>query len=275
MEMSNEKATNVIYLTTRCNLNCEYCYEKKDRDRLNNHFDSTEEDVAKFIDNLVDIEKDNISIVLFGGEPFLRWDLIKFALKYKQDKYPNLNIWFSTATNGIKFKSKTFLKEVKKYLEKYPFLTIEVSYDGSGTYRRVDNKGKDRTKDIEKALRNFEELNVPYRIRYTIHAGNYKTINRDLVEIILKYPHVERIVTSINYSEMDKILNIYDTEEIQNYFKPFAQGLFVKFKKPICGLTCELCQICDKYDNNRYYINNEIIEEKKHLPFNHFSKTVK
>lgn len=79
-----------LMLTERCNLKCAFCYQKH---KGNEDITSTIlEDSITFI---LKESEENVEIMLWGGEPLLRFDLIQHIVK----KYPQLNWRF--ATNGF------------------------------------------------------------------------------------------------------------------------------------------------------------------------------
>jgi len=78
-----------LMLTDRCNLNCDFCYQKTKGTE-----DSCEKTLDKAIEFINKNSVENAEIMLWGGEPLLRFDLIKYMV----EKYPHLNLRF--ATNG-------------------------------------------------------------------------------------------------------------------------------------------------------------------------------
>ena len=63
---------HMLYVTTKCNLDCDYCYEQKDRNKLNKHKELTIPEIDEYLSQLNKIEPDVQSkVVIFGGEPFL------------------------------------------------------------------------------------------------------------------------------------------------------------------------------------------------------------
>lgn len=66
-----------LALTTACNLNCKYCWQKHDSNAKN---DMKKETIDRWLDFFLDDEKNDPTKVLFyGGEPTLRMDLIQYA----------------------------------------------------------------------------------------------------------------------------------------------------------------------------------------------------
>jgi len=86
-----------LFVTNQCNLDCSYCYIKKNPRDIN-------PDIAyRIIDKLIsNTFFDEHHVVLFGGEPLLKMDLIKkiVAYGYKKAKIKNKKITFSIYSNG-------------------------------------------------------------------------------------------------------------------------------------------------------------------------------
>ena len=68
----NNTKTNIMYLTTRCNMDCRYCFEKKRRDEPSfQHNDMSKHEIDDFLNEILEREYDapNHTIVIMGGEP--------------------------------------------------------------------------------------------------------------------------------------------------------------------------------------------------------------
>ena len=84
------KITRVwLMLTDKCNLNCSFCYQKN-----KGSFESSMDTVEKAIEFILENSVENVEIMLWGGEPLLRFDLIKETIA----RHPCLNL--RIATNG-------------------------------------------------------------------------------------------------------------------------------------------------------------------------------
>lgn len=90
-------------LTDRCNLNCDFCYQKNKGNK-----DSTPEILHKSMDFLFDNASEDAKIFLWGGEPLMRFDLLRMMI----ETYPHVNFRF--ATNG-----HLLTKEMVSFFHKY------------------------------------------------------------------------------------------------------------------------------------------------------------
>ena len=265
----------VLYLTTDCNLNCEYCYEATNRKKLNH---SIKLDIDTAFSQMDEAMKssDCLSncIVLFGGEPFLEYDTMKKIFDYNIEKCNNY-FCFSINTNSLLLTDDIML-ELREYMNKTG-ISLVVSYDGIGTYRRTHYDGTSAKKEIEAKIDRLEQLNVPFEISYTIHKGNYqyKGIIRDVVFLFEKYKLLNKICFSYYTDELDEIVGINNVHEyIYDLMKKMA-SVYKVYQKPICcsklnvenkftviSPVCSLCRRCS-VDDKRIYVSDDKITIKE------------
>ncbi len=255
----------VLYLTNKCNLSCEYCYEK---DYVNDKHTLSEKFLSDFIDNFNN-EHDQ-SIVLFGGEPLLEIDKIKFIYKYIEDNKIEKKLNFSTTTNGILLQNEDTYNFIKSIILNKNF-KLEISYDGHGNYRR---KFEDGTKIDDILLNIFDRLNkdnVPFWISYTIHLGNYKYVIEDFIRLFEKYPICSGIIARIYYNEFKE--NDINIDPILEDIKNKCNYIYKKYypEKPICDFVCDLCKLCH-FENTKldYHITDDKISDIHHKDDNSY-----
>jgi len=159
-------------VTFRCNLNCSHCGVSKMK---NNH--SSEElsspDIARF---LKDKKLKKLDVVIItGGEPFLKKDLVNIMVEFKKNISPSI---FHITTNG--YLTDEIVRSVK-YLKSKGFnLDIKISIDDIGS--RHDNlRGRkgvfDQAVKTIEALRNaFGEKELYIAINQTIFEENHKSV---------------------------------------------------------------------------------------------------
>jgi uncharacterized protein len=78
-----------LMLTDKCNLDCHFCYQKN-----KGSAESNEKTLDKSIEFILANSTEDVEVTLWGGEPLLRFDLVKYVV----EKYSHLNI--RLATNG-------------------------------------------------------------------------------------------------------------------------------------------------------------------------------
>lgn len=153
----------VLPIAASCNLACPYCFAQTDGGF---HFGSFNE---KKIEDTIDFivahrNKMPVSITFFGGEPLLRFDLMKHTVKYVNEKYKDEPIGYSITTNGTLVNDEIiqFFKDNK--------VAVLVSIDGPDNEFNVRHY-KDGTKSINDVLKNikkFQEAKVPIELRATL-----------------------------------------------------------------------------------------------------------
>lgn len=147
----------VLPITTKCNLNCQWCYLPKE------HVQPSIDQIKETVDSCT-----NRYIVFSGGEPTLRDDLHEL-IAYVRNKHPNK---FSVLlTNGIKLADKTYLKKLKEAGLQYVIL----SFNGfrKETHQYISNR--DLLSIKLKALRNLKQLKLWTILSMTLAKG----INED------------------------------------------------------------------------------------------------
>ena len=98
-EMKQNVHIAILCLTHRCNLNCIYCFEQKDcKHELS--FDVACKCVDEIIDTYCVSNNNAVNLNFFGGEPLLKFELIKDIYNYVQARYPTCDVSFFASTNG-------------------------------------------------------------------------------------------------------------------------------------------------------------------------------
>lgn len=88
-----------ICLTHRCNLNCIYCFQKHDSQHEMT-IDTCKTCIEWVFEHILCDKNNRAEITFFGGEPLLRFDLIKSVFDYTVEKYQSDNYRFFASTNG-------------------------------------------------------------------------------------------------------------------------------------------------------------------------------
>lgn len=82
--VNNELSQVILELTGRCNLRCGYCIynENCDLNRDFNHSDMSLEIAKASIDYAAQHSGEKIAVTFYGGEPLLKFDVLKWAVEY-------------------------------------------------------------------------------------------------------------------------------------------------------------------------------------------------
>lgn len=129
--------TITLTLTNRCNLSCIYCYEENKS--IHNMSFAT---AKRIIDEefSADDGKERIIVDLFGGEPFLQFDLIKEIDKYLIESNYNRKWMMFATTNGTLVHG-----EIQEWLKARPYFVCGLSFDGN---KRMQNQNRSNSFDL-------------------------------------------------------------------------------------------------------------------------------
>lgn len=280
------KGPNILYLTTSCNLACEYCYEKNERDELEFQKVMSKEELSKALELIYQKWSGSRSspetVVIFGGEPLLVPDSLKFILD-RSLELGKAAFAFCLTSNGI-----WFLKEenVLKYKEwtKGRSISLEISWDGSGNFRRVYKNKESAEKHINQALDNLAKNNVPVTLRYTIHSGNYDKVIQDYIYALERWSNVKKIQNSYDFTGLDTAVPGMGWKELiygKLNYREYFRALWNRYEIPLCQEVCDLCDYCDRSLTavNYFVPDKEVLvqelDDKGQLqsrPFDHWLK---
>lgn len=167
-----------LFITENCNLCCEYCFastmEKKN---------ITFELAQKAVDFLFENSKGEVSVILsfWGGEPFLRFPMIKELVMYSLEKakLEKKKIQFSVPTNATLLND-----EILDFVQEHK-IAISLSIDGkefSQSFRKTAD-GKSSFPVILKKLEMIRQrsLNHSLFIRKTVSPSTVKFLYEDII----------------------------------------------------------------------------------------------
>jgi radical SAM protein with 4Fe4S-binding SPASM domain len=187
----------IFYPTSRCNLKCSHCFY---HDSLNKKFNelSLEE-----IDKITKTMDPILSLILTGGEPYLRHDLDEIVkIFYENTRVPIISI----PSNGWYLKKME--KQITNMMDWCPLLTLnqQISIDGIGADHdkiRMDKQIKNSENSFEKAINSINELKKLQNKYNRINIGiiiTFTSKNQEKFKNIIKeiYSMVEPDNISIN-----------------------------------------------------------------------------
>ncbi|MGD9158832.1 MAG: radical SAM protein [Desulfobacteraceae bacterium] len=160
----------IIALTTRCNLNCAYCYNGK----IEKPGDMPPGTIEKAL-NLIKEGEGPCHIQLTGGEPSLVPDLVKHAVSYARNLKRPCTIGLQTNGTMLDLDMLLFLKKQN--------VQIGVSLDGPPV---VQEKLRGQAADTYKGLQFLESLNIPFRITTVLSGKNIDHLT-SLVTLLAGY----------------------------------------------------------------------------------------
>lgn len=176
-EAGRKKRVAITFLSsTRCNLQCVYCYAKH-----GTYNDISEKDTFTF-ENYVKAyqtvlkESGNVgSICFFGGEPLLGFKEIKKFIEYLHENYPADEIpLMAFGSNGT-----IMSDEIIDCMEKYR-IAFSTSLDGPKEFNDMSRVGRGIESVYDKVtdnLRKLKRTNLPLAVQFTlnqVHVRNYQ-----------------------------------------------------------------------------------------------------
>ena len=133
-----------LIMTHRCNLDCLYCYEKH-KDNAVMDFDlATKIIESEFLYSEQSDKVDELEIQLFGGEPFLEFQLMKSIMEWCWGKTWNVPYIFSASTNGT-----LLTEEMKSWLRQHADgFKVVLSCDGMNSSQDINRTNSLRQIDF-------------------------------------------------------------------------------------------------------------------------------
>lgn len=237
-----------LVLTNACNLNCTYCYEKR-KSITHMKFETACLNIDKMLRN----DYDKINIYLFGGEPFLEFELLKNICEWTWSKIKKETVIFYIITNGTVLKTNQ-----KEWLEKNrEKLWIVLSLDGSRKSHNLNRSGSFDEIDIDFFKKNWPKAGIKMTLsEYTlpnlfediifIHSRGLKLTECNLA-MGIDWANENNI--KIFKNQMDKIYHYY----VKNL--DFEPPNIMNKKVGQCENLKEIQKICGAWDT--VYINTD------------------
>lgn len=150
-----DKRIVTLTLTDACNLACVYCYEHN-RTSKSMSFEKAKQiiDYEFSVDDRRGIEFD-----MFGGEPFIEFELIKRIDEYLVTNYPDRRWLLFASTNGTLVHG-----EIQDWLRKRPYFYCGLSLDGTKYMQDINRSCSFDKIDIDF----FKELYPKQGIKMTV-----------------------------------------------------------------------------------------------------------
>ncbi|MBQ4254950.1 MAG: 4Fe-4S cluster-binding domain-containing protein [Bacilli bacterium] len=254
--MPTKTKTITLVLTQSCNLNCVYCYEGN-KDGKTMSFETAKAILDK---ELPEEGYDSYQVDLFGGEPLLRFPLLKQIVEYGLEHYTNKNIRYVTTTNGVLCKG-----EIKQWLEDHKdIITVCLSLDGTPEMHNMNRCNSYPLIDVDFFHRNWPDtptkmtispLTLPYIAKGIIHMHE------------MGYPFSCNLACDVDWSKKElKDLLYRELMTLIDYYlahPDVAPAQIFQFNLPrvasrpkgdaqvrTCGSGVEMC--CYSSDGERY-----------------------
>lgn len=195
--MNAMKAIN-IWVTTKCNLDCEYCYEHNIKDKLS----ISEKDITWLVEFVGFFSKNEpkVAVNFHGGEPLLYIDIIEEICNRLEIIRDN---WILSLTTNGTLISKDNIKTIKKHS-----INLSVSIDGTkenhNKLRKYHNKAGSYDKCIQGIKMALSE-SIDIRGRMTVTPDNCEQLYENIISI-----------NSLGIKNIVAVPNLYDEEWTDN-----------------------------------------------------------
>lgn len=223
----NSIITPIIMVTKNCVLNCSYCYvESKNKDIISLEL------VYKILNEIIEYNKSNTTIIWHGGEPLLAGiDFFKDVIQYLNHRFPTIKISHKIQTSGLLITDDwvNFFKEND--------IGIGISLDAPKKFHDINRKtktGKNSFELIENSISKLNNKDVKFGILTVItkHSINSAT---DIFGYFYskKLDFGFSILTPVN----QKLLNIAPSEQEYCEFYYEMLDLYLNQKEPTISVV--------------------------------------
>jgi len=171
-ELSDGVNRLVVLLTHACQLDCRYCSVKKYK------ADMDIDTLKRAIDLLFTSKKDEKQLQFFGGEPLLRFELLKEGVKYAKSKG---KVQFILTTNGVGLD-----RDVIGFLKKHSFV-VEMSLDGDMKTQLKNRKalsGEDYYDEVISNMQKLKSEGVKYHVISVVTPSDIRQLIPNIKTLI-------------------------------------------------------------------------------------------
>lgn len=284
----------VLHMTDFCNLKCKYCFieggQASNYCRQSMSIDTARVAVNKYFQIL---KKHNIhkspSIVFYGGEPLLNWNVIKFAISHihANEVASGIKVDKVIITNGT-----ILTDEIIDYVKKYHIL-ISVSLDGIQNVNdanRIDYQGEGSFSRATNTIKQLVENGIMPAVSCVMAKEGIPHVDDSISFLIeelgitgLGFNHVS-IIPGLNFYDpiyeeqfADTILHVQDIiqkkypyvyeRRMGHKVNTFIDKLFIKSDCTGCGEQFSVSPlgeigICQGYMGSRKTFSKTIFDEE-------------
>ncbi len=152
----SQRTQIMLELTEECNMRCKYCiYHSGNGGYREFGKNGMDFNVAKLaLDQfLLNSKKEELYVSFYGGEPLLRFDMIKQCTEYCINEYSDKNIRFTMTTNAT-----LVTRDIALYLASLPKVIVTVSLDGPEDVHDKNRVFQNNVGTFQKTMRGLKYL---------------------------------------------------------------------------------------------------------------------
>lgn len=124
----DKRQTIILTITRSCNLRCSYCYEQANRGNESIDLNIAKDIITYYME--IDNGFEAVEFDFFGGEPFLKFSLIKEIIEW----FRSIRTWRKRFVFLIETNGTIMTDEMKNWLKKNSkFVVVTFSIDGNRT----------------------------------------------------------------------------------------------------------------------------------------------
>lgn len=240
----------LLFITSRCNTDCNACFRKIDTQRKNLNYELTMEEINRILNKYKNQRR---RIVLYGGEPTVHPNLVQIIRAVR-----NSGNIVTLYTNGFKLVDENYLTQLINSELDHLFLSMD------GFSKKIYGVIRGNENEYEKKLRvlqNLRKYNVPTRLQITVAKG----VNDWQIEKIIKFAIKNSFIKEIYFiplflpgtrREVFSSKNLISRKEILNLIcnatdirlKDFE--LFWQLKKEVHRILGRLLNLNSPLENN-------------------------
>ena len=186
-----------IMLTYQCQMACRYCFLDRRCP------DMSEGVIKRSIDLLFTSPSQEVELQFFGGEPLLRFDLIKKAIAYAQNKSKQLNktVKYLITTNGLLLDEKKL-----EYLKRH------------NVYFLLSIDGQMLTQSINRPLLHHKKQKYPFdTILRALHLLSQKQFDF-FVNMVIGPPNINTFIQDVFFLFKEGVKNVFCKSKKAVYF---------------------------------------------------------
>ncbi|OOM82003.1 anaerobic sulfatase-maturating enzyme [Clostridium puniceum] len=255
--VNNNLMQVIIEVTGKCNLRCGYCIYNEDYsgNRNFNNSDMNIEIAKAAIDYTKEHAGEEIAVTFYGGEPLVKFDLLKWCIEYAKETIKDKKLTFAFTTNLT-----LVTEEIANYFASVDNVNILCSLDGpedvQNSYRKyIDGRGS-----FKDAIRG---------LKYLVNAFKNNPTNSLSINGVFAPPYTFEKVERINEFFQNLEWLPKEVEVNINYVSPGTvddkEHIKELIKDPRYNINGELINVLEAWGEKKLAKSKSVITESRNV----------